>query len=37
MNNNKTRLAEKSTKQIFYADQTNFFKISNKIHNGILL
>ena len=26
MNNNKTRLDERSTKQIFYANETNFFK-----------
>ena len=31
MNNHKTRLDERSTKQIFYADQTNFFKIN---YNG---
>ena len=29
MNNNKTRLDEKSTRQVFYANQTNFFKTSN--------
>ena len=31
MNNHKTRLDERSTKQIFYADQTSFFKIN---YNG---
>ena len=27
MNNNKTRLEKKSTSQIFYANETNFFKV----------
>ena len=28
MNNNKIRLDEKSTKQVFYANETNFFKVN---------